>query len=129
VRLPVRIADFARLMAAKGLRPGDINAFVEVEPRFSSRVPFATAKVPAGFPSPADYMERPLDFNELLIENPAATFAVRVDGDSIVSYTNSKRSPASLNVHAICLAEKDASPRQNPLRGCCSSLSFCDCAS
>jgi DNA polymerase V len=26
---------------------------------------------------------RPLDFNELLIENPAATFAVRIAGDSM----------------------------------------------
>jgi hypothetical protein len=33
------------------------------------------------FPSPADdYLDRPLDFNELLIENPAATFAVRACG-------------------------------------------------
>ena len=38
----------------------------------------------AGFPSPADdYLDRPLDFNELLIAHPAATFAVRVAGDSM----------------------------------------------
>ena len=38
-----------------------------------------------GFPSPAeDYVDRPLDFNELLIENPAATFAVRVAGESML---------------------------------------------
>jgi len=38
----------------------------------------------AGFPSPAeDYLDRPLDFNELLIENLAATFAVRITGDSM----------------------------------------------
>ena len=37
-----------------------------------------------GFPSPADdYLDRPLDFNELLIENAPATFAVRVAGDSM----------------------------------------------
>lgn len=42
------------------------------------------SSVPAGFPSPADdYLDRPLDFNELLIANPAATFAVRVAGDSM----------------------------------------------
>ncbi len=40
--------------------------------------------VPAGFPSPAeDYLDHPLDFNELLIKHPAATFAVRVTGDSM----------------------------------------------
>lgn len=38
----------------------------------------------AGFPSPADdYLDHPLDFNELLIAHPAATFAVRVAGDSM----------------------------------------------
>ena len=37
-----------------------------------------------GFPSPADdYLDRPLDFNDLLIENPAATFAVRIAGESM----------------------------------------------
>lgn len=43
------------------------------------------SRVPAGFPSPAeDYLDRPLDFNELLIAHPAATFAVRVTGESMI---------------------------------------------
>ena len=38
-----------------------------------------------GFPSPADdYLDQPLDFNELLIENAPATFAVKVAGDSMI---------------------------------------------
>jgi len=38
-----------------------------------------------GFPSPAeDYLDKPLDFNELLIVNAASTFAVRVTGDSMI---------------------------------------------
>ncbi len=42
------------------------------------------SSVPAGFPSPADdYLDHPLDFNDLLITHPAATFAVRVAGDSM----------------------------------------------
>jgi DNA polymerase V len=41
-------------------------------------------RVPAGFPSPADgYADDPLDVRELLIQNPAATFFVRADGDSM----------------------------------------------
>ena len=41
--------------------------------------------VSAGFPSPADdYLEKKLDLNELLIHHPAATFFVRVTGDSMV---------------------------------------------
>ncbi|NQU75523.1 MAG: translesion error-prone DNA polymerase V autoproteolytic subunit [Planctomycetes bacterium] len=42
------------------------------------------ADVAAGFPSPADdYVEGHLDLNEHLIEHPAATFFVRVSGDSM----------------------------------------------
>jgi DNA polymerase V len=41
--------------------------------------------VSAGFPSPAaDYEEGKLDLNKHLIRNPAATFFVRVNGDSMI---------------------------------------------
>jgi DNA polymerase V len=41
--------------------------------------------VKAGFPSPTDdYLEQSLDLNKYLIKHPAATFFVRVDGDSMV---------------------------------------------
>ena len=53
--------------------------------RRSASVPSVLVHVAAGFPSPADdYLEEPLDFNELLITHPAATFAVRVAGDSML---------------------------------------------
>lgn len=40
--------------------------------------------VEAGFPSPAnDYLETVLDLNEFLVQRPAATFLVRVQGDSM----------------------------------------------
>lgn len=40
--------------------------------------------VAAGFPSPAEqYIESPLDLNELLVKKPAATFFVRAAGDSM----------------------------------------------
>ena len=46
--------------------------------------PLFLAGVPAGFPSPADdYIEKHLDLNEHLIRHPAATFFVRVTGDSM----------------------------------------------
>lgn len=42
------------------------------------------SSVQAGFPSPAeDYAERSLDLNELMVKHPAATFFVRVEGDSM----------------------------------------------
>ena len=40
--------------------------------------------IPAGFPSPAtDWTESSLDLNELCIDHPAATYFVRVHGDSM----------------------------------------------
>ena len=47
--------------------------------------PLFIANVPAGFPSPADdYKEEKLDLNKYLIRNPAATYFVRVTGDSMI---------------------------------------------
>lgn len=41
--------------------------------------------VVAGFPSPAEqYLEPPLDLNAFLIQRPAATYFVRVEGESMV---------------------------------------------
>ena len=43
-----------------------------------------SGSVVAGFPSPAEqYLEPPLDLNELLVKRPAATYFVRVQGDSM----------------------------------------------
>ena len=47
--------------------------------------PLFVANVSAGFPSPADdYKEEKLDLNKYLIKNPAATYFVRVTGDSMI---------------------------------------------
>jgi len=49
-------------------------------------VPIYSHSISAGFPSPADdYIEDRLDLNELLINNKAATFFLRVKGDSMVN--------------------------------------------
>lgn len=55
-------------------------------PHISSRqLPVFIARIAAGFPSPAaDYEEQKLDLNKHLIRNPAATFFVRVSGDSML---------------------------------------------
>jgi DNA polymerase V len=48
-------------------------------------LPVYLERVPAGFPSPAgDYMEGKLDLNQHLVRHPAATFFVRVTGDSMI---------------------------------------------
>lgn len=57
-----------------------------ITPSYASAIrrPLLAARVAAGFPSPADdYLERRMDLNEHLIRHPAATFFVRVAGDSM----------------------------------------------
>jgi DNA polymerase V len=62
----------------------EIEAPVPFERRTSLRLPLVSATVEAGFPSPADdHLERALDLNEELVRNPAATFFVRVKGESM----------------------------------------------
>jgi len=48
------------------------------------KAPLYLMAIKAGFPSPADdYVEKTLDLHEHLIRHPAATFFVRVSGDSM----------------------------------------------
>jgi len=61
-----------------------IAAVYGLEQKARIRRPLFLSGVSAGFPSPAeDYIDRKLDLNELLIKHPAATFFVRVAGDSM----------------------------------------------
>ena len=84
VRLPLPLAAIAKRMKDGSLRAGDINAFLDISAHTVAAVPLASTSAACGFPSPADdYMDRPLDFNELLMKNPAATFAVRISGESM----------------------------------------------
>lgn len=47
-------------------------------------LPQILSLVPAGFPSPADdYLDASLDLNEYLIKNKAASFYIRVSGESM----------------------------------------------
>ena len=58
---------------------GDYESFSRLN------IPLFLERVSAGFPSPAeDYVEKSLDLNELCIQHPAATFFVRVQGESMV---------------------------------------------
>jgi DNA polymerase V len=57
-----------------------------------SRPLYMTA-IEAGFPSPADdYIEGRLDLNQHLIKHPAATFFVRVSGNSMIDAGIAKKS-------------------------------------
>ena len=106
MRLPLPIAAIARRLAQGSLRAGDINGFLDVQPGSRLAVPFATGPAECGFPSPADdYLDNPLDFNELLVTNPAATFAVRLAGESMIG--------AGLFPGDIAVVDRSVAPTNN----------------
>lgn len=74
----IALSDIYRLSA-------DSQEGVENGPKKRLIIPLFTESVAAGFPSPAsDYIEAELDLNELCIDNPIATFFVRVRGLSMI---------------------------------------------
>ena len=64
------------------------------------------AMVPAGFPSPAaDYRQDKLDLNKHLIKHPAATFFVRVAGDSMIG--------AGIHCGDLLVVDRSLEPKNN----------------
>jgi DNA polymerase V len=64
--------------------PMNIVLLAEHEAGARFAAPCHPMKVPAGFPSPAaDYVDRRLDLNELLVKHPAATFYCEFSGNSL----------------------------------------------
>ncbi len=48
------------------------------------KIPLSGNKISAGFPSPAeDFIEKHLSLDELLVPHPAATFFIKVQGESM----------------------------------------------
>ncbi len=77
-------------------------------PRFNSTLllPFFGSRVSAGFVSPADdHLEAELDLNEYLIKHPAATFFVRVKGDSMQE--------AGIFDNDILIVDRSLTPQNN----------------
>ena len=63
---------------------GSISEIWVADDSQSIELPYYDTKVQAGFPSPAeDHLEQRLDLNTLVIDNPSATFFVRVAGESM----------------------------------------------
>lgn len=106
VRLPAPIASVARRLAEKNLRWGEISGFLDLHIGPRQTVPLVGSSVTCGFPSPADdFMDRALDFNELLIQNPAATFAVRIAGESMTG--------AGIFPNDIAIVDRSLSPNDS----------------
>ena len=96
IRVSVRQKEaFNELGGAKWLREtldetnlaSDISlpGLMNVKAQSKASIPFANYSVQAGFPSPAeDYIDKSVDFNELLIANEPATFVLRAAGESMI---------------------------------------------
>lgn len=68
------------------IRTNGLELLGAAEPETASKLklPLFLTGVQAGFPSPADdFIDKRLDLNEHLVQHPAATFFVRVAGDSM----------------------------------------------
>lgn len=71
-------------------------------------LPLFAEKIPAGFPSPADgYLEKKLDLNDLMIKHPAATYFLRVEGDSMIG--------AQISSGDILVVDRSESPSPNKI--------------
>lgn len=81
----------------------NISEVLGIEQKSRIPLPLYSCGVSAGFPSPAgDYIDKQLDLNELLIKNPAATFFVRVAGDSMIG--------VGINDHDILVVDRSLEP-------------------
>ena len=69
---------------------------------------FFLESVSVGFPSPAsDYLESPIDLNQYLIKNGAATFLVRVSGRSMIN--------ANIADQAILIVDRSLKPKHGSI--------------
>ncbi len=71
-------------------------------------IPISENGVSAGFPSPADdYIQESLDLNEYVVKHPAATFFVRVAGDSMIE--------AGIHDRDILVVDRSLTPKNNDI--------------
>ena len=71
-------------------------------------LPLFLSRIRAGFPSPADdYLDKKLDLNEHLIKHPAATFFVKVKGDSMIK--------AGIHSGDILVVDRSLEPRDKKI--------------
>ena len=84
--------------------PNDSVKFFDISTNLiPMKLPLYSCKISAGFPSPADdHLEKKLDLNSHLIKHPAATFFVRVNGDSMVN--------AGINDNDILIVDRSLKP-------------------
>ncbi len=82
----------------------EVKAYLENEDHYS--IPYFSGKVRAGVPTLVDdNIEEYINLNNLLIQNPKATFVVRASGDSMIN--------ASINDGDMLVIDKQLVPKNN----------------
>lgn len=84
------------------------SIFSTISLSHAAAAPLVTDSVQAGFPSPAeDFVEGALDLNQHLIRRPAATFIVRVRGESMIG--------AGLDDSDLLVVDRSLEPRHDDI--------------
>ena len=79
--------------------------------------PLMLSPAVCGFPSPAEqYVDAPLDLNELLVKNPPATYFVRAAGNSMVD--------AGIQEGDILVVDRSIQPENNAIVIACVDNEF-----
>lgn len=87
--------------------PPQLEATPAFDPPALTR-PLFGARVAAGFPSPADdHVDASLDLHDYLIAHPAATFYVRVSGDSMIG--------AGINPNDVLIVDRAREAQHNDI--------------
>ena len=85
--------------------------FFKPERNSTIKLPFINHGVSAGFPSPAmDFIESSIDLNQVLVENPIATFYVQVEGNSMID--------AGIHDKDLLVIDRSLEPRNNKIAIC-----------
>ena len=86
-------------------------------PKKKQTPPLMLSPAVCGFPSPAEqYVDAPLDLNELLVKNPPATYFVREAGNSMVD--------AGIQEGDILVADRSIQPENNSIVIACVDNEF-----
>ena len=92
----------------KKIKTTNTLEFYSINTDSNAHIQFIDTMISAGFPSPADdYMDLPIDLNEYLVENSAATFYIRVTGNSMVD--------AGINDKDLLVVDRSKSPSNNDI--------------
>lgn len=98
-------------MRLKSLHKTDSIQFYTASIETKLELPFVSAGISCGFPSPADdFLDLGIDLNKQLIKHPSTTFYGRVRGDSMVN--------AGLNDGDLLIIDKSLEPKDGKIAVC-----------